>query len=120
MSDSDESVGDGKKGDATSHNILRITDELVHQVDMTKKLVVIMIITAVIAIPVSWHVSPLLTRTPYDYMLAGYATIAIAAAFLAIGVRQWILFSKWTKRYKTYKLLQERIDRELDFEREQG
>jgi hypothetical protein len=50
--------------------------------------------------------------------VVGYITIAIAALFLAIGVRQWLLLSKWTSKYKRYKELQKKIDEKLDFESE--
>jgi hypothetical protein len=105
-----------EKEDALPDNIFRIADELVGQVDRTKKYVVIMIIAVIVAIPVSWHVSPVLLGTPYNFALAGVVTIVIALAFLAVGVRQWMVLSKWTQRYKAYKRLQEKIDAELDFE----
>jgi energy-coupling factor transporter transmembrane protein EcfT len=107
-----------EESNVTSENILRIADELVHQVDETKKLVLIMLIAIVIAIPVSWHVSPLLLGSPYNFRLAGIVTIFIALVFVAIGIRQWIVFSKWTTRYKSYKALQAKVDAKLDFERE--
>ena len=100
----------------SADNIFRIADELVGQVDKTKKYVVFMIIAIIVAIPVSWHVSPLLLGTPYNFMLAGIVTIVVAVAFLAIGVRQWITLSKWTKRFKAYQRLQKKIDEKLDFE----
>ena len=87
-----------KEGEVTSENILRIADELVHQVDWTKKLVIIMIVAVVVAIPVSWHVTPYLLGTPYNFRVAGIVTILIALAFIVIGVRQWMVFSKWTER----------------------
>jgi hypothetical protein len=108
------------ESDVTSENILRIADELVHQVDRTKKLVIIMIIAIVVAIPVSWHVSPYLLGSPYNFRLAGIVTIIIALAFIVVGVRQWMVFSKWTERYKAYKELQAKIDAKLDFDNEDG
>ncbi len=111
---------DGAPEGISSQNILRIADELVRQVNMTKKLVLIMIIATIIAIPVSWHVSPLLTSDPSNFRLAGYVAIAIAAIFFVIGVRQWFVLSKWTSRYKTYKHLQEKVDKQLDFDEEEG
>ncbi len=101
---------------SSSENIFRIADELVYQVDRTKKLVVIMIISIVIAVPVSWHVAPLLSNSITNFRVVGYVTIIIAALFLAIGVRQWLLLSKWTSKYKRYKELQKKIDEKLDFE----
>ena len=51
--------------------------------DRTKKLVVIMIISIVIAVPVSWHVAPLLSNSITNFRVVGYVTIIIAALFLA-------------------------------------
>jgi Na+-driven multidrug efflux pump len=106
------------ESEVTSESILRIADELVRQVDRTKKLVIIMLIAVVVAIPISWHVTPYLLGTPYNFRVAGIATIFIALVFIAVGVRQWMVFSRWTERYKAYKELQARIDAKLDFEDE--
>jgi hypothetical protein len=113
---SNGNTSNNDENDVSAHNILRIADELVYQVDRTRKIVVIMIIALVIAIPVSWHVAPVLTKTPDSFMVAGYATIIIGAIFLGIGVRQWLLLSKWTRKYKTYKEMQRKVDEKLDFD----
>ena len=102
------------KNGVPPENILRVTDELVRQVDRTKKLVVLMIIAVVVAIPTAWHLSPLISGSPGTAV--GYFTILVAIVFLAVGIRQWLVLSKWTKRYKQYKALQEKVDRQLDFE----
>jgi hypothetical protein len=102
--------------DILGDNILRIADELVSQVDKAKKYVVAMIVAVIVAIPLSWHVTPLLLGTPYNFRVAGIVTILIAVAFIAVGVRQWVTLSKWTERYKAYKELQAKIDAKLDFE----
>jgi hypothetical protein len=102
--------------DILGDNILRIADELVSQVDKAKKYVVAMIFAVIVAIPLSWHVTPLLLGTPYNFRVAGIVTILIAVAFIVVGVNQWITLSKWTERYKAYKELQAKIDAKLDFE----
>jgi hypothetical protein len=33
-----------------------------------------------------------------------------------IGIRQWFVLSKWTKKYKQYKQLQKKIDEKLDYD----
>jgi len=99
-----------------SENILRIADELVEQVDRAKKLALVTIAVIVVGIPVAWHAAPLFTGTPDNFRLVGYMTIAVAIAFLALGVRQWMVLSKWTERYRAYKELQKKIDAQLDFE----
>ena len=103
-------------GDILGDNILRIADELVSQVDKAKKYVLTMIVAVIVAIPLSWHVTPLLLGTPYNFRVAGIVTILVAVAFIAVGVRQWMTLSKWTERYKAYKELQAKIDAKLDFE----
>lgn len=104
------------ESDVTSENILRIADELVRQVDRTKKLVIVMIVAIIVGVPLSWHVTPYLLGTPYNFRVAGLVSIVIAAIFVIVGVRQWMVFSKWTERYKAYKELQQKIDEKLDFE----
>jgi hypothetical protein len=104
-----------KESEVTSDSILRIADELVRQVDQTKKLVLIMLVAVIVGIPVSWHVAPLLGGTR-NFEVAGAVTIIIAIVFIAVGIRQWTVFSKWTERYKAYKILQAKIDAKLDFE----
>lgn len=102
--------------DVTSENILRIADELVQQVDRTKKMVIVMIVAIIVGVPVSWHVTPYLLGTPYNFRVAGIVSIVIATVFVILGVRQWLIFSKWTERYKAYKELQRKIDEKLDFD----
>jgi hypothetical protein len=36
--------------------------------------------------------------------------------WLGIGIRQWFVLSKWTKKYKQYKQLQKKIDEKLDYD----
>ena len=98
----------------SSENILRITDELVHQVDMTKKLVLIMIIAVIIAVPTSWHVAALVKGVAFS--VVGYIAVVTAILFLGIGIRQWTVLSKWTKRYKAYNEMQKKVDEKLDFD----
>jgi len=101
---------------APTENIFRIVDRLVYQVDRTKKLVVIMLVAVIAAIPISWHVTPFLLGTPYNFRAAGIITILIAIVFFAVGVRQWLALSEWTRKYGTFKELQKRVDDQLDFE----
>jgi hypothetical protein len=105
-----------EKTGGDSENIFSIVDRLVYQIDRTKKYVLAMVIAVIVAIPVSWHVSPLLLGTPYNFRLAGIVSIAIAAVFIAVGVRQWIVLSRWTRRYVVYKTQQKKVDESLDFE----
>jgi uncharacterized membrane protein len=112
-------VGANENDLPTENNIFRITDELVYQVDRTKKMIILMIITLIIALPVLWHVAPIVSRSfSSSFEITGYVTILLAVVFLTLGVRQWMTLSKWTKRYRLYKELQKRVDERLDFEKD--
>ncbi len=102
----------------TAENIFSIVDRLVYQIDRTKKFILVMIIAIIVAVPLSWHVSPFLLGMPggYSFRLAGIVAVVIAAIFLLIGARQWMLLSDWTRKYKAYKEQQKKIDDKLDFE----
>ncbi|WP_428324616.1 SHOCT domain-containing protein [Nitrosopumilus sp.] len=39
---------------------------------------------------------------------------AISIGWLGVGIRQWIILSKWDKRYKQFKAQQEEIDKEFE------
>jgi hypothetical protein len=112
--DDDDHTGSDDDEKISAGNILRIADELVHQVDRTKKMVLIMILAVIIGVPLSWHLAPLVKGVSFNAV--GYFAIGIAAVFIGIGVRQWLVLSKWTKKYKSYKELQKKIERQLDFE----
>ena len=99
----------------TAENIFSIVDRLVYQIDRTKKFILIMIIAIIAAVPLSWHVSPFLLGMPggYSFRLAGIVAVIIAAIFLLIGARQWMLLSDWTRKYKAYEESRKRSTRSL-------
>jgi len=39
---------------------------------------------------------------------------AISIVWLTVGIRQWIVLSKWDKRYKSFKEDQEKIDKKFE------
>jgi hypothetical protein len=39
--------------------------------------------------------------------------VATVLFWIGMGIRQWFVFSKWTKKYKQYKDLQKKIDEKL-------
>jgi hypothetical protein len=43
----------------------------------------------------------------------------ISLIWLGIGIRQWLVLSKWTRKYERYKELQKRIDEKLDFDQDE-
>lgn len=101
----------------SSKNIFHILDGIVQNVDKTKKLVVAMVIAIVISIPVSFHMANVLADPPYSFGLARIIVpFFVIIGFIVVGIKQWLVLSKWTKKYKTYKELQKKIDEKFDFE----
>ena len=52
----------------------------------------------------------------HGFGLARLIPILIFIVWLGIGIRQWFVLSKWTKRYERYKELQKKIDEKLDYD----
>ena len=58
----------------------------------------------------------LLGLQPLPVRIGEYIAIVIGALFLLIGVKQWLVLSKWTKKYKKYKEMQSKVDEKLNFD----
>ena len=48
--------------------------------------------------------------------IARAIVIVFLLTWIAIGIRQWFVLSKWTQRYEIYKELQRKVNQELDYE----
>ena len=44
-----------------------------------------------------------------------YVPLIIGILWLGIGIRQWFVLSKWTKKYERYRELQKKVDEKLDY-----
>jgi cell division protein FtsL len=136
-----ELVGQSKDNKPTQ-NIFQIMDEIVRQLNRTKKMFLIMIISVVIVVPLTFIVTFALVGGasfwngppgdrpngggglggeggPPDESAFGIAraiVIVFLLSWIVIGVRQWFVLSKWTQRYEIYKELQKKIDEKLDYE----
>ena len=126
--------------DKPVENIFRITDEIVHQLNKTKKMVILMIISIVIVLPATHIITfTLIGDSAFDgssegqppwfdrsggsgppnnpaFRIVQAVVIGTILFWLGIGIRQWFVFSKWTKKYKQYKDLQRKIDEKLDYD----
>lgn len=49
-----------------------------------------------------------------------FLIFVISIIWLGIGIRQWIVLSKWSKKYERYKEKQKEIDKKLDEELDKG
>jgi hypothetical protein len=127
-------------------NIFRITDEIVHHLNQTKKMVILMIVSIVIVLPVTHIITfALIGETIFSgegppplrfgdrsrdsgagggppdnpaFRIVQAVVIGTILFWIGIGIRQWFVLSKWTKKYKQYKQLQKKIDEKLDYDRE--
>jgi len=108
-----------------NENIFKIMDETIAQLNKTKKLFIIMILTIMIISPVTFLISFTIWGPPFEpgrehagpppeFFHPKIIPLVISLVWLGIGVRQWFVLSKWTKKYEHYKELQEKIDKKLD------
>jgi cell division protein FtsL len=125
-----ELVGQSKDNKPTQ-NIFQIMDEIVRQLNRTKKMFLIMIVSIIVVVPGTFIVTFALAGGssfwndgaprggPPDGSAFGIARVIVIVfvlAWIVIGIRQWFVLSKWTQRYEIYKELQKKIDEKLDYE----
>lgn len=123
------------KGDISRENIFQIMDGIITQLNKTKKMFIIMILTIMIIPPIAFALTFALFGPPFYFdedkefsegfddaphippqiALARIIPILVSLVWLGIGIRQWFVLSKWSKKYERYKELQKRIDAELDY-----
>lgn len=110
-------------------NIFQIMDQIVNQLNRTKKMFILMIISIVVVVPTTFIVTFALAGGdsfwngqqhggPPDASAFGIArgiVIVFVLAWIIIGIKQWLVLSKWTQRYEVYKELQKKIDEKLDY-----
>jgi hypothetical protein len=144
-----------KKISKNSKNLFEIMDGIIDQLNKTKRLFIIMILTVMIIPPMvfvitfellgppgppsstpslnststststssskmglmehhkSEHREGLLGFNPLFTIIKNIPLI-IGIVWLGIGIRQWILLSKWSRKYQRYKELQKKIDEKID------
>jgi hypothetical protein len=126
-----------KKKKDHDENLFQIMDGIISQLNKTKKMFILMIITILILPPISFIITFAIFGPPmfFDgggmhhegfgfgaggfgrgFVLARAIPILIFLIWLGIGIRQWFVLSKWTKRYERYKELQKKIDEKLDYD----
>ena len=121
--------------DKPVENIFRIMDEIVHHLNRTKKMIILMIISIIIVLPATHIITfALIGDTIFDgderprfdrsggppdspaFRIVQAVVIGTILFWLGVGIRQWFVLSKWTKKYKQYKQLQKKIDEKLDYD----
>lgn len=113
---------------AKNGNIFRTMDEIIFQLNKTKKMFIVMVLTIMIIPPVAFLITYELFYPPFEddaakerkdgpgakFFIFRIIPFVISAVWLGIGIRQWFVLSKWTKKYDRYKELQDKIDKKLE------
>jgi hypothetical protein len=116
--------------DQPKENPFQIMDGIILQLNRTKKMFIIMILTIMIIPPIAFTVTFALLGPPFPFHdgglhdrfgpgfnpafgIARVIPFLISLIWLGIGIRQWFVLSKWTKKYERYKELQKKIDEKL-------
>lgn len=125
------------KDDKPVENIFRAMDEIVYQLNMTKRLFLLMILSFVILVPATHIITTVVIGEtfidndgfdegggpPFDgppgppdnpsFRIVQAVVVATVLVWIGIGIRQWFVLSKWTKKYKQFKELQKKVDEKL-------
>jgi hypothetical protein len=96
----------------TRENLLEILDNVIHQLDFTKKMVIIIAIVPIIA-----YIGVLSQSTAGVGRFIPIIGSAVFLVWLGVGIRQWMVFSRWKRRYQEYKKSRKKVDESLDFEK---
>jgi len=108
------------KGDNSRENIFQIMDGIITQLNKTKKMFIIMILTIMIIPPIAFALTFALFGSPFHFnedrgfaegfddaphippqvALARIIPILVSLVWLGIGIRQWFVLSKWSKKYE--------------------
>lgn len=108
--------GNTKKG--TAHeNLPEMIDNVIRQLDFTRKIIIIMVLSFVIIVPIIAYIGFLSQRTAGVGLYIPIIGGAVFLAWLGIGIRQWIVFSKWLRKFRLYKERQKELEDLLDFEK---
>lgn len=106
-------------------NIFKIIDGVINQLNKTKKLFIIMILTVMILPPLTFVITSAIFDPPFEhwqkmgrsglpFFSFHHIPLLISIVWLGVGIRQWLVLSKWTKKYSKYKEEQDKVDKQLD------
>jgi hypothetical protein len=109
-------AGDNAKTGSTHENLLEILDNVIHQLDFSKKLLVVMVASFFTVVPITAIVINVIANRSDLQFVIPIVTVLVFVVWLAVGVRQWVVLSKWQRKYREFKALQKRVDDSLDFE----
>ncbi len=108
--------GSSRKG-TEPENLPEMLDNVIRQLNFTRKIIIIMVLSFIIIVPIIAYIGLLSQSTAgvgvYIPIIGG----AVFLAWLGVGIRQWIVFSKWLRNLRLYKERQKELEDLLDFEK---
>ncbi len=139
------SINNDKKDNKRTESLFEIMDGIIDQLNNTKRLFIAMILTVMIIPPLVFVITfellgppgpPPLPPSNFQggiehhkgehregfigsnplFTITKNIPLIIGILWLGIGIRQWIVLSKWNKKYQRYKELQKKIDEKMDNE----
>ena len=114
---SDMTDGDSSKKGMAHENLPEMIDNVIRQLNFNRKIIIIMVLSFVIIVPIIAYIGLMSQRTAgvgvYIPIIGG----AVFLAWLGVGIRQWIVFSKWLRKFRLYKEMQKELEDLLDFEK---
>lgn len=114
---SDMTDDDSTRKGTAHENLPEMIDNVIRQLDFTRKIIIIMVLSFIIIVPIIAYIGLLSQSTAgvgvYIPIIGG----AVFLAWLGVGIRQWIVFSKWLRKFRLYKERQKELEDLLDFEK---
>lgn len=110
-------MSNDRKGTTTYDSLLEILDNVIGQLNFTRKMMIIMILSFITIVPIIailGYMSQSMAGIGKFIPIIGSAVFLV---WLAVGIRQWMVFSKWMRKYREFKILQKKVEESLDFEK---
>jgi energy-coupling factor transporter transmembrane protein EcfT len=101
----------------TRENLLEILDNVIHQLDFTRKIMIVMVLSFVIIVPIIAVLGLMSQSTVGVGKFIPIIGGAVFLVWLGVGIRQWMVFSRWMRKYREFKVLQKKVEESLDFEK---
>lgn len=113
----DMTDGDSSKKGTEPENLPEMIDNVIRQLNFNRKIIIIMVISFVIIVPTIAYIAALSQSTAGVGKFIPIIGGAVFLAWLGVGIRQWMVFSKWLRKFRLYKERQKEIEDLLDFEK---
>ena len=106
-----------RKEEATRENLPEMLDNVIRQLEFNRKIIIVMAISFVVVVPIIAYVGFLSQSTAGVGRLIPIIGGMAFLVWLGVGIRQWIVFSRWLRKFRLYKERQKELEDLLDFEK---